>query len=392
MLNLNAARFYATPENTGTSPTTPSFGNNSYYFKTWIDTTDGEDSFYTDFTAIQQIYRFKCFASCSGTLTISDFVLGTGGRAILRQWKASDETWHTLFTVSGNMSATIIAEEGDWFGFSTSIDDDMFKVSLSVSPDTAYEGITNPLYFPSMYHIPTCIDLTVGEFINQALGLTCSQLTYDVNSDTFYFAERTKENSSAYDITKHITKIKEITYDAKYIYSKLGQINIFKYLSDTPIDSDYTISVSNPKLVASKTFIDSVFSTSNTQSGGTYDGNCVAVEHTFPSGQIWTQYTEQPLHLLYNDSANSRIFFNTSVLDMVFIFSAFWTDFWADLEALALAGTVRLLKVDTSITDIEFKRINPKGTVYIKPFGKYYGIIEIAKNGDFAEFFILELY
>ena len=74
------------------------------------------------------------------------------------------------------------------------------------------------------------------------------------------------------------------------------------------------------------------------------------------------------------------------------IFTLFWDSFWNDLEALALAGTVRLLKVETEISDFEFKRVNPKGTVYIKTYGKYYGVIEIAKNGDYAELFLLELY
>ena len=44
------------------------------------------------------------------------------------------------------------------------------------------------------------------------------------------------------------------------------------------------------------------------------------------------------------------------------------------------------------MSDIIFKRVNPKGLVYIKNYGKYYGIIEVAKNGDFAEFFLLELF
>ncbi len=392
MYNANAAYFFPSAENTGTSPRTPAIGNNSYYFKTWIDATDGEDAFYTDFTAIQQIYRFKSFANSSSTMTISNFVAGSGGRAIFRQWKASDETWYTLFTVSGNMSATIIAEEGDWFGFSTSIDDDTFKVTITTTVEPSYINTPNELRFPSLFHIPTCIDLTVGEYIKQALDITCSELTYDVNSDTYSFSERTKENGSAYDITKNITSIKEITYDTKYIYSKLAEINKFKYLSTSPIDADYTINVTNDKLLPELTFIDLLFSTSNTQSGGTYDGNCVAIEHTFPSGQIWTQYTEQPLHLLYNDAANSRIFFNTSVLEMVYIFSAFWSDYWSDLEALVLSGTARLVKLTADMSDIEFKRVNTKGLVYIKTYGKYYGIIDIHKNGDFTEFFLLELF
>jgi hypothetical protein len=234
--------------------------------------------------------------------------------------------------------------------------------------------------------------MTVGEYIKQALYITCSELTYNVNTDTFYFSEKTKENSTAYDITKNITSIKEISYDTKYIYSKLGQINIFKYLSDTPIYADYVINVSNPKLVSSKTFIDLLFSPSNTVSGGTYDGTCEALEHNYISGEQYVSFVEQPLHLLYNNTATSKVYFDVPILELENIFNEFWTDFWADLEALALAGTVRLLKINTEITDIEFKRINTKGTVYIKTYGKYYGVIEITKNGDFAEFFLLELY
>ena len=391
LYNANAGYLYPVAENTGTSPRTPAIGNNSYYFKTWIDTTDGEDSFFTDFTAIQQIYRFKSFANSTSTLTISDFVLGTDQRSSLRQWSAATETWSTLFTVSGNMSATIIAEEGDWFAFECFIDNDEFKVTITTTLEPIYKGVTNPLYFPAMMHIPTCIDMTVGEYVNHALQLTASELTYDVNSDTYLFSEKTKENGSAYDLTKHITAIKEISYDTKYIYSKLGQLNIFKYLSTSPINADYPITVVNDKLVATKTFIDLLFSTSNTQSGGTYDGTCVAVEHSFDSGQIWTRFTEQPLHLLWNDVAASKVRFTNDLL-LSNIFTLFWTAFWTDLEALALAGTVRLLKINTNISDFEFKRVNPKGAVYIKTYGKYYGVIEITKNGDFAEFFLLELY
>lgn len=392
MYNANAAYLYPSPENTGTSPTTPAIGNNSYYFKSWIDSTDGKDSFYYDVSAIQQIYRFKSFANSVSTLTISNFVLGSGGRAILKQWSAATSTWATLFTVSGNMSATIIAEEGDWFAFSTSIDDDTFKVTITTTVEPSYIDTPNELRFPSLFHIPTCIDMTVGEYVKQALDITCSELTYDVNSDTYYFSERTKENGSAYDITKNITNIKEITYDTKYIYNKLAESNYFKYLSTSPINSDLTISIVNDKLLPTLTFIYLSFNTSNTQSGGTYDGNCVAIEHTFPIGQIWTQYTEQPLHLLYNNTSTSKIYFDTSVLDMSEIFDDFWTEYWSDLESLVLSGTARLLKVQTQITDIEFKRINTKGNVYIKTYGKFYGIIDIYKNGDFAELFLLELF
>jgi len=392
MYNSAGGYLYPSAENTGTSPRTPAIGNNSYYFKSWLDSTDGKDSFYYDFTAIQQIYRFKSFANSVSTLVISNFVAGAGGRAILKQWSAATETWSTLFTVTGNMSATIFAEEGDWFGFSTSFDDDTFKVTITTSPDINYKGITNDLRFPALFHIPTCIDMTVGQYVKQALDITCSELIYDVNSDTYYFANRTKENGSAYDITKNITSIKEITYDTKYIYNKLAELNKFKYLSTSPINADLNITVVNDKLLTELTFVDLSFNPSNTQSGGTYDGNCISIEHTFPSGQIWTQYTEQPLHLLFNDTSNSKIFFKTALLQMSNIFDLFWADYWTDLEALALAGTARLIKLNANISDVEFKRVNPKGVVYIKTYGKFYGVIEITKNGDFAEFFLLELF
>jgi hypothetical protein len=392
MYNANAAYFYPSAENTGTSPRTPAVGNNSYYFKTWIDSTDGEDDFFNNVSAIQQIYRFKSFANSVSTMTISNFTAGAGDRAIFKQWKASDQTWYTLYTISGNASYTLFAEEGDWFAFSTSIDDDTFKITITTTVEPSYKDTPNELRFPSLYHIPTCIDLTVGEFVKQALDLTCSELTYDVNSDTCTFANRTKENGSAYDITENITSIKEITYDTKYIYSKLAEFNKFKYLSTSPINSDYNITIVDDNLLPELTFIDLSFSTSNTQSGGTYDGFCQAIEHTFDSGQIWTRYTEQPLHLLYHNTTTSKIYFDASVLSMTNIFNDFWADFWSDLEALVLTGTARLLKLKTSITDIEFKRINTKGLVYIKTYGKYYGIIDIHKNGDFAEFFLLELF
>jgi len=392
MYNSAGAYLFPVAENTGTSPRTPAIGNNSYYFKSWIDATDGKDSFYYHFSAIQQIYRFKSFANSASTLVISNFVAGAGGRAILKQWSAITQTWSTLFTVTGNMSATIIAGEGDWFGFSTSFDDDTFKVTITTSPDPTYINTPNELRFPSLFHIPTCIDMTVGEYVKQALDITCSELIYDVNSDTYSFSERTKENGSAYDITKNITSIKDITYDTKYIYNKLAKENYFKYLNTSPIDANLIKYGSNPNLTATLNFIDLSFSPSDTQSGGTYDGNCVAIEHTFDSGQIWTRYTEQPLHLLYNDVANSEVFFKTSLLSMTNIFDTFWAPYWADLEALVLSGTARLLKINTNITDVEFKRINTKGLVYVKTYGKYYGIIEVNKNGDFAQFFLLELF
>lgn len=391
LFNSNAGYFYAVPEDTGTSPITPSFGNNSYYFKTWIDTADGQDSFYTDVSAIQQIYRFKSFGNTVSTLTISDFVLGSSDRAIFKQWKAVDSTWYTLFTVTGNTTYTLFAEEGDWFAFEVSFDNDKFKITIETTVDNAYKGVTNELRFPSMMHIPTCIDMTVGQFVKHALQITASELTYDVNSNTYNFSDKTKQNGSAYDITDSIIGIKEITYDAKYIYSKLAQVNKFKYLSQSPINADYERLVSNPKLVPELTFIDLLFSTSNTESGGSYDGFCTAIEHTFPGGQIWTQFTEQPLHLLWNNVSTSKIYFSNDLL-MSNIFNLFWLGFWNDLEPLALSGSIRLMRINSEISDVVFKRINTKGIVYIKTYGKYYSLIETQKTGNKCEFFMLELY
>lgn len=390
MINLNAAYIYPSAENTGTSPTTPSKGNNSYYFKTWVDSTDGEDAFYNDFTAIQQIYRFRSFANSVSTMYITNFVIGTGGRAIFKHWKASDETWYTLFTVSGNSTYTLVAEDGDWFSFSTSIDNDTFDIRIETNID---DSLTTPneLRFPSMYHIPTCIDMTVGEFVNEALNLTCSSLSYDVNTDTYSFSNRVLENASAYDLTKNIKQVKEIIYDAKYVFNKLGQNNIFKYLNNVPIDANYNFTVSNTNIPLDKTFIDSKFSPSEITVGGAYDDLCEAIEHTFTGGQVYTIYTEQPLHLLVNDVANSRVVY-LSQLDMINIASTWWQTYIDDSVSLVLTGSVRLLKIDTEITDVEFKRINTKGLVYIKTYGKYYSMIEITKNGDYAEFFLLELF
>jgi hypothetical protein len=383
-------------ENTGTSPTTPSLGNNSYYFKSFINTTDGEDSFYiNDGFTVPQIYRIRSFTDNTSVFEITDFTNTVGGQpTYLKKWKESDQTYHTLATINADTTLTVVAEEGDWFYFDAEpffLASCNFKLKITTPVDVNFKDIPNDLKFPSLYHIPTNIDLTVGDIVKEALDFTCSQLTYNVNTDTYYFADRLNENSTAYDITEKITSIKEITYDTKYIYSKLAQENFFKYLTKLPIDADYSVLASDTRLVEEKTFIDSKFSTSNTQIGGTYDGTCQTFEHSFPSGQIWTQFTEQPLHLLWNDSANSKIFFSSDLF-MGNIFDLFWQNYINDLLSLVLSGTVRLLKVNTEIQDIEFKRVNLKGSVYIKNYGKYYGIIEVAKNGDFAEFFLLELF
>lgn len=390
---FSATRFYALPEDTGSSPYTPSFGNNSYYFKTWIDSTDGEDQFFNDVSAIPQIYRFKSFANSISILEISNWVPPTSGDPVrLKRWEAATNTWSYVFTITGNMLFTLFASEGDWFAFETFLDDCKFKLTITTTLEPSYEGQPNELRFPSLFHIPTCIDLSVSEIIKQALDLTGSQLTYDVTTNTYTFADLTQQNSTAYDITKRITEIKEIKYDKKYVYSKLGQNNVWKYLNDTPINADYNVTIANDNLVPEIKFIDSPFSPSSTQSGGAYDGNCIAIEHTFPSGQIWTQYTEQPLHLLYKDNASSHFYFDTTILSMTNIFNLFYDSWFTDLQSVILSGSVRTVLLDAEMSDVEFKRINTKGLVYIETFGKFYSIIQVEKNGVDTEFFILELF
>ena len=374
------------------SPLSPTFGRNSYYFKSWMDSDSGFDGIIINngYGPVPQTKRFKAFGNTfNNKITVTDYFISSGAIPVLVRYRGT--TFTNIHTISADGDYYFDAEDGDWFFFEiTTVSDAFFNMTITTAID---ETLTtpNPLRFPSLYHIPTNIDMTVGEFVNEALDLTCSQLIYDVNSDTYYFKDRLNENSTAYDITEKITSIKEITYDTKYIYSKLAQENFFKYLSKAPLDVDYSVLASDTRLVTEKTFIDSKFSTSNMQIGGYYDGFCIAQEHNFISGEEYVLFQEQPLHLLWNDSTNSKIFFSSDLF-MVNIFDLFWQNYINDLLSLVLSGTVRLLKVNTEIQDIEFKRVNLKGSVYIKNYGKYYGIIEVAKNGDFAEFFLLELF
>jgi hypothetical protein len=374
------------------SPLSPTFGRNSYYFKSWIDSNDGDDGLIIDYDGgnIPQTKRIRAFKnSLNNQLIISNFSETIGGCSFVRYRNGA---FNDLFTVYGNTTFYFDAEDGDWYFFYNPTGGGDTSFDLTINTEILENEIEpNPLRFPSLYHIPTNIDLTVGEFVREALDLTCSQLIYDVNNDTYYFKDILNENSTAYDITEKITSIKEITYDTKYIYSKLAQENFFKYLTKLPIDGDYSVLASDTRLVEEKTFIDSKFSTSNTQIGGYYDGFCIAQEHNFISGEEYVLFQEQPLHLLWNDSTNSKIFFSSDLF-MGNIFDLFWQNYINDLLSLVLSGTVRLLKVNTEIQDNEFKRVNLKGSVYIKNYGKYYGIIEVAKNGDFAEFFLLELF
>jgi len=382
-----ASRITYLPENF-TGGGEPSFGNNSYYFKSWIDSVDGEDDFFANVSSIPQIYRFKSFANSTSVLTISDFVAGTGDLAILKRYSVNSGTWITLFTVTGNGSHTITVDKDDWLAFEVDFDNTKFKVEINTPIDVTLTT-PNELRFPSLFHVPTCIDLTVGEFVTEALQLSGCELSFDANTGEYNFTAKSLVNKNGYDITKHVTGIKEITYDSKYIYSKLAQSNIFKYLSTTPIDADYIISAANPSLVPEKTFIDSKFTPSEIQVGGTYNGLCVTTEHG--QNQFWTSFVEKPLHLLWNDSANSKIVF-TSDLQMSNIVALWWQSYVDDLLALVLSGTVRVVQLYADINDVVFKRISTSSPVYIETFGKYYGIIEIEKTGDDCIFTLLELF
>ncbi len=171
----------------------------------------------------------------------------------------------------------------------------------------------------------------------------------------------------------------------------MAQSNIFEYENNSPIDADFEITAANPDLVPVIKFIDSKFSPSATTSGGTYNGLAEALEHYAISGEVWIGFTEQPLHLLLNDVANSRIIFNAS-LSMTNIVADWWQTYMDDLLTLALNGTVRVVELEADINDVIFKRISMKSPVHIETYGKYYGIIEVEKNGDLCTFKLLELF
>jgi len=137
--------------------------------------------------------------------------------------------------------------------------------------------------------------------------------------------------------------------------------------------------------------VDSKFCTSGTLTDSPYTDLANIREHEYVQYQLWTKFFEQPLHVFYNDTVNSTINYKSQI-GMQTIFSTFYYDWFASAKTLALAGSARLLKVKTSMSDVIFRRINTKGLVYIKTYGKYYGVIEITRSGNFAEFFLLELY
>lgn len=374
----------------------PAFGNNSYYFKTWIDTMDGlNDGLHIDYNNlgdIPQSKRFKAFRSILGNqMIVTNFSQTIGSNPIFIRWNAETDNFTTIATILGNGTYTFDCKEGDYLFFHTPITGDpSFDITItSVADEEATEP--NYLFFPAQYHIPTNIDLTVGQFIQEALSLTGSILSYDNVSNQYSFKEKTKEKETAFNLTNYITSIKDITYDSKYVYNKLAQQNIFKYLNNTPVDADLNYSISDTRLQLQKIHVQLLTSPSAIQSGGYYNGFSVAEEHSFPVTEVWTQFTEQPLHLLFNDTLTSTVIFNSN-LNWVNIFNLFYSNWMSDLESFVLSGTIRCLKINTNISDVEFKQINTKGIVYIATFSKYYSIIEIVKNGNDAEFFLLELF
>lgn len=375
-------------------------GLNSYYFKTWIDTPDGEDDLFLILgtslglpVGLPQQYRFKSFADTTGNVcTITNFTAAPGEFVGFLKYTKSTDTWATLTNITSNGSFTFDANVGDWFVFyRTDPDYNVefdFKIETTINSNLTE---TNPAYFPAMYHIPSNIDLTVGQLIREALKLTGSELIYNINDGSFSFSPLKKVLSTAYDITKHIVNIKEIKYDKKYIYDKLAQNNYFKYLNNSPVDGDYNHTVADTNLIVDKYFVESLFSPSSIQSGGFYNNTPIAVEHSHPDLTTFLQFTEQPLHLLFNDEANSRVVF-TSDLEMSNIFNLWYLDLFNDLEQIIFNATIRTVKLNAEIGEVEFKRINTKGLVYISTVGKYYSIVEIIKQGDECEFFLLELF
>ncbi len=402
-------------------------GNNSFYFNVDVISPQGEDDaeflgniqiydpVQDDLVTIhpKQMYRVNCLQDCTATITISptDFALPSGdyckiykfnyltsNYVLLDQFGLSDVVLDTatfVHDIKKNDFLVFIYEYHDLGAY--------FEVTIDVGINPDVMNISTPMSFPSLFHIPSCIDLSSGQLITEALKLTGSDLTYDVNSDTYLFSEKIKQNQTAYDITKNVTEIKEITYDTKYLFNtNLGQNNHYKYLTNSPINGDYNKTLANPNLAVNIYQLTSLFSTSAINTSGTFDDEAIVHEndtstyytHYFIYGSTfyYNIFIEQPLHLFWNDVANSRVVYLPDELNWSVIFDLFYIDWFSDLETRILSGTVRLLKLNAEITDIEFKRINTKGIVYLKTFGKFYSIIEVAKNGDFAEFFILELY
>jgi len=399
-------------------------GNNSFYFNVETKDVDGDDdleflgtvTIYDPVVADtilihpKQLYRVNCLYDCNVTITISNCFNTVNPCKIYKfNFATSDyvllETFYYSDVVLGNAIYTHTLKKDDFLVFIFEFHDtDMyFEVDLEVDSNPLLFEEGTKMSFPSMFHIPSCIDLSSGELITEALKLTGSELTYDVNSDSYSFSEKIKQNATAYDITKRITSIKKITYDTKYLFNtKLGQNNLYQYLNNSPVDGDYNKEFDNPNLVESITQVISLFSPSGINTSGTFIDLAIAHEnnasnyftHYFTAGitYYYNLFEEQPLHLLWNDSTNSRIVYLPTELDWEVIFDLFYLDWFNDLETIILSGSIRLVELTSEITDIEFKRINTKGLVYIKTYGKYYSIIEVIKNGDFTEFFLLELY
>lgn len=391
-------------------------GNNSFYFKVETLNTDGIDYVQSITSSInvydpvndnyvslspKQLYRVTCLYDCTATLNITNCFNTTDYCKIYKfDFDLEDFVYLDQFTYADTLPSgkefTYNLKKDDFliFIFPYHNTDMYFELDITVDLNEDLKGVETPMNFPSFFHIPSCITLTVGQLITEALNLTGSQLTYDVNSDEFTFSQKTKQNATAFDITKYVTSIKEVSYDTKYLFNtNLGQNNYYKYLSTTPINGDYNKTFANSNLALDVTQVQSLFSTSDLQSG------LAKVRENYPD-VLFTDYLDyyynifvkQPLHIFFDDLANNRVVYKNASQNWNVIFDAFYTDWFEDLETRILSGTVRLVKLNASISDFEFKRINTKGIVYIKTYGKFYGVIEIAKNGDFAEFFLLELY
>lgn len=391
-------------------------GNNSFYFR--VETTDvnGTDYFtslpaninvydpvtdYYVYSKPRQSYRVQCMQDCIGTLTIDNFGTGETFTTCYR-FDSFNKIYVELFTFNAPYLYTFDLKKDDFLVF-VNVDHDStlyFELSLDVAENPSHRGVETKMAFPSLFHIPSCIGLTVGEFINEALILTGSELDYDINSNSFVFIDKIKRNKSSYDITKNIVNFKEIKYDTKYLYNNgLGQNNYFKYASTSPINADYNKTVANTSLILDKTQVQSKFFTSENQTVGTYTGLLKVTENN--DTNIYSDYfedfyynifTEKNLNLLYNDVANSKVIYVDSILKWETIFNNFYADWLSDLESLVLSGSIRLIKLNANIGEVEFKRINTKGNVYISTTGKYYSIVEITKQGDECELFLLELF
>jgi len=388
-------------------------GNNSFYFKVETLDIDGIDDINSIGTPIniydpvndtyiflspKQFYRITCLHDCTTTLTITSLANKFEYTKIYK-YDSENEVYVYLdqFNFANPLSPTnYTLKKGDFifFVYEFHQTDMEFELEMSVTLDPNLSNITTDMAFPSLFHIPSGIPLTVGQLVTEALNFTGSQLTYDVNTNSFSFSEKTKQNAMAYDITKNIKSVKEISYDKKYLFNKsIGQNNYYTYNLPTPIDGDHNQTFNNTNLSLEVTQVKSSFHTSSIEVWGEARAreNQDYQLDDYTEG-LYNIFTKQPLHILWNDKANNRVVYLNSEQNWSIIFDLFYTDWFEDLESRILSGSIRAIKFISEITDIEFKRVNTKGLVYIKTYGKFYNIIEVAKNGDYAEFFLLELF